>query len=56
MTGQKLIVVDNCRSCPFGSPNMYGTYCSDLKTQVAEGDDQKDTHPDCKLESARGFL
>lgn len=59
MIGQRLIIVDNCSSCPYGSTNQYGVYCAHLKQQLQvtdKWDGSRDTHPDCKLEDARGFL
>jgi hypothetical protein len=61
MTGQKLIIVDNCDTCHYGKVynNLLGVYCSQLQKQLMPTEKwtpQKGTHPDCKLESAKGFL
>jgi hypothetical protein len=63
MTGQKLIIVDSCADCTYGSYQLhekeYVPFCWNLGKILQTQDNKlptKDTHPDCKLESVKGFL
>lgn len=65
---QKLIIVDSCQDCPKGTYMQYGPsggeielapFCKLLDKHIGKPGErllQKDTHPECKLEDARGFL
>ena len=64
MTGRKLLIVENCQDCDKGTYVFVGKgeprpYCKRKKDFIGEPNErlsEKDTHPDCPLEDARGFL